>query len=349
MVNEILFLCVSIFYTIYSIIRFKNFSHLRRNLLQNYLIYSILFLFLFLFLKFYSHIKGFDLYSVPIFYIMINISFYLSFYLIDTNIFCKKYLSGLYIVCISTIINLICLLTFLFVDLSRLYYFLGLSIIVFYLLFLGLIFYEFFSIFKFVDKNTDKVKIYELLIVILTLFLSEAFFCTYFIFFEFESVKYIILHLMLLLQIALTIRITRGQSKFLFNIRKGSLVTSLPPLKTKLNEYGESNLKEQFELLFVKDKIYLSPNLQLDDVAAKLFTNKTYVSRLVNNVINKNFRDYVNYYRISEALSYLIKDPSLDFYVLSEKCGFKNYTSFCTAFKVNTGCTPLEWRKKYNQ
>lgn len=104
-----------------------------------------------------------------------------------------------------------------------------------------------------------------------------------------------------------------------------------------------ASLKDRLLGYFEYEKPYLSKNLTMEEVAMRLFTNKTYLSKTINVEMNKNFRELVNYFRVKEAIRIFHEDSSLSMSELRERCGFNNNASFTSAFKLNTGYTPGEW------
>lgn len=114
-------------------------------------------------------------------------------------------------------------------------------------------------------------------------------------------------------------------------------------------EYGSTEIKERLFLLFETEKPYLSPNLTISDLAKMLCTNQSYLSKFLNNNVRMNFNEFVNKYRVDEAISLYEKDNSLNLADLCRMSGFRNVSSFNNAFRLYTGCTPGDWcrRKKY--
>lgn len=98
-------------------------------------------------------------------------------------------------------------------------------------------------------------------------------------------------------------------------------------------------------ILFEKEKLYLNPDIKLIDVARRIGTNKTYLSRALNTRLSKNFCQFVNHYRIREACLMFLKDPGLDIRPLAEQCGFSSQSNFSIVFKYNTGLTPGDWAR----
>lgn len=99
-------------------------------------------------------------------------------------------------------------------------------------------------------------------------------------------------------------------------------------------------------LYFEREKPFLDADLKLADVAQKLYTNKSYLSRALNHKMSKNFNQFVNYYRVKEACRIYLEDPSLKLGELCDRCGFKNLSSFSNAFNLNMHYTPAEWCKE---
>lgn len=97
---------------------------------------------------------------------------------------------------------------------------------------------------------------------------------------------------------------------------------------------------------FETKKPYLDSDLKLADVSKHIYTNRTYLSRALNHKLSKNFNQFVNYYRVKEACRLFIGDPALKVNDLRVKCGFKNISSFSTAFSFNLRYTPAEWCKE---
>ena len=113
-------------------------------------------------------------------------------------------------------------------------------------------------------------------------------------------------------------------------------------------EYGNYEIKSRIFALFEKEKPYLSPDLTIADLAKMLYTNQSYLSKFLNNGIKMNFNEFVNNYRVNEAISLFEENNNLTLTDLCRMSGFRNITSFNNAFRLCTGCTPGEWcrRKK---
>ena len=104
-----------------------------------------------------------------------------------------------------------------------------------------------------------------------------------------------------------------------------------------------TSLKDRLLAYFESEKPFLSKNISMEEVAMRLFTNKSYLSKTINVEMNKNFRELVNYFRVREAIKIYSSNQNISMNELRDKCGFNNNASFTSAFKLNTGMTPGEW------
>ena len=88
---------------------------------------------------------------------------------------------------------------------------------------------------------------------------------------------------------------------------------------------------------------FLVETYQLQDLARALFTNKLYLSQTINRFSGKNFRQYVNYYRVMYAMELFRGNMGLRVNELSGLCGFHSESSFVRSFKQVTGTIPSHW------
>nr|MCR4859606.1 helix-turn-helix transcriptional regulator [Bacteroidales bacterium] len=109
------------------------------------------------------------------------------------------------------------------------------------------------------------------------------------------------------------------------------------------------SLTGRFEKLMFDEQAFLQPGLTLADVADRLHSNKTYISRLVNNTYNLAFPDLLNALRIEYAQRYLIDHRDARQSETATACGFPNASSFNSIFKKVTGTTPKIWLATYDR
>ena len=94
-------------------------------------------------------------------------------------------------------------------------------------------------------------------------------------------------------------------------------------------------------------KPFLDDKLNLETFARAMFSNKVYVSKTINYYSGRNFRQFVNWYRIQYALELMRADPHLKMEEVSVMSGFHSTVSFNMAFRLFEGRTPMEWHEEY--
>lgn len=107
--------------------------------------------------------------------------------------------------------------------------------------------------------------------------------------------------------------------------------------------WDEDSLASRFQHLMMDQQAFLQPRLTLDDVAESLQTNKTYVSKMVNNTYNLGFPELINTLRVDYAEQYILKHREAKQDEIAQECGFLSASSFNTVFKKVTGMTPKVW------
>ncbi len=110
---------------------------------------------------------------------------------------------------------------------------------------------------------------------------------------------------------------------------------------------NEELQKKLFQLL-EEDKIYRQPELRITDVANLLNTNRTYISKIINDELHTNFSDLINEYRIESAKNQLLDctKNALSLTEIAENSGFSTNSSFYRVFKNKVGVSPGDFRKK---
>jgi len=98
-----------------------------------------------------------------------------------------------------------------------------------------------------------------------------------------------------------------------------------------------------------EDRVYLNPNLTLQDLAVRLHVHRNYLSQIINVKYRMNFKDFLNQYRIEEAKKMLLSAEYDHKTVLAVvyDAGFNSKSVFNNAFKKFTGLTPSEFRNQH--
>ncbi|MBO4504087.1 MAG: helix-turn-helix transcriptional regulator [Bacteroidales bacterium] len=118
-------------------------------------------------------------------------------------------------------------------------------------------------------------------------------------------------------------------------------------LEVKADNNADQDLIVQLKTMFEVDKVYIDPDLSLNQLAKKMGTNRATLSHVINQYFHKSFPALLNQYRVNEALRLLTEKSSKDYKleVIGEMCGYRNRQVFHSAFKRETGITPNHFRK----
>lgn len=103
--------------------------------------------------------------------------------------------------------------------------------------------------------------------------------------------------------------------------------------------------KSKIETLIQEEKLYQNPELTLNDLAKKLETNASVISKTINQGFQMNFNDCINNYRIEAVKNSFAEGEHKKSTLLgiAYDCGFNSKATFNRAFKKNTGTTPKEF------
>lgn len=112
-------------------------------------------------------------------------------------------------------------------------------------------------------------------------------------------------------------------------------------------DYDGEYSKKLYEY-FEQKKPWLKADLNIWDVAKDLGTNRTYVSKCINENFKCNFNVFVNEFRIAEACKKLTDKKYREYSLteIADLCGFGSLSSFNRIFKSTTGTTPAIYKKE---
>ncbi len=120
-----------------------------------------------------------------------------------------------------------------------------------------------------------------------------------------------------------------------------------PAKKVNLSEEQLAELSQSMENLMEQEQLYLLHDFQIIDLAAKLNIPVHHCSYIINNTIGKNFRDWINGYRVDHFLvQHPIKSDKLTIEAIASESGFKSLATFYNAFKKEKGVMPTNYFNK---
>lgn len=99
-----------------------------------------------------------------------------------------------------------------------------------------------------------------------------------------------------------------------------------------------------------EEKPYLDKGFSSEMLADKVHSNRTYVSRVINNECGMSYNHFINQYRIKDAIKLLTSSEGEKNTIESVafSVGFSSKSSFNPAFKRYTGLTPSMYLKHNN-
>ncbi len=115
--------------------------------------------------------------------------------------------------------------------------------------------------------------------------------------------------------------------------------------KIKLDPDLQMTMWLKLQELMQNEKVYLQHAVSLADMAHRLNTNTSYLSNVINEVSQQNFRHLVNQYRVEEACK-MFDDPSnkhITIEGIAQNVGFHSKSAFNSAFKKIMTVTPSEY------
>lgn len=107
------------------------------------------------------------------------------------------------------------------------------------------------------------------------------------------------------------------------------------------------NWMERVNAFMNDNKPYKNADLSVSDLAEMLGTKPHVLSKIINDSYHKNFRDFVNTYRIEEfiRLAHTKEFKRYTFLALAQEVGFNSKSTFNLAFKKLTNQSPREYFK----
>jgi AraC-like DNA-binding protein len=135
------------------------------------------------------------------------------------------------------------------------------------------------------------------------------------------------------------------------------LVNSEPIItiaETTTKKYQKSGIDETLLAVYEekiikhmkKNKPYLNAELSLDELSKQISIPKHHITQTLSAKIGKSFYQFVNEFRIQEAIVRLKKSPDESMLSLAYDVGFNSKSSFNFYFKKVTGYTPLVYKKE---
>lgn len=99
---------------------------------------------------------------------------------------------------------------------------------------------------------------------------------------------------------------------------------------------------------WIAEKKFCEEELNIKDVAMNIGTNHNYLSQYLNNHLGVTFQVWLNTLRIEESKKILISGEKISIEEVGIRVGIPQSYNFSRWFRVVTGMTPYQYRKKHS-
>ena len=104
-------------------------------------------------------------------------------------------------------------------------------------------------------------------------------------------------------------------------------------------------LMKRIEELVAGEKMFLEPELTLQQIATALNEKERNISQAINTIQQRNLNDYINSLRIEYACRLLLENKEKPIFEVMYESGFSTKGAFNLAFKKTIGKTPTQYRE----
>ena len=119
---------------------------------------------------------------------------------------------------------------------------------------------------------------------------------------------------------------------------------------TEISTIGHADMEllERIKEIMIVEKPFKDPELSISDFAAMVRNKPHIVSKLINDIFQRNFRDFINEFRVREFIKNANSNQNKNytFLYMAHEVGFNSKSTFNLAFKKITGISPREYFKK---
>lgn len=129
---------------------------------------------------------------------------------------------------------------------------------------------------------------------------------------------------------------------------EGEEVTATSRTKKPYKEDFRDILRPRIAV-WVKAKAYTHEQFTLEELASRLYTNKTYLSTFIKDEYDMNFSGWVTNLRIDEAKRIMMKEPEKRLQEVAFECGFSSLTYFSSVFSKSEGISPSVWQREFSR
>ncbi|WP_269621304.1 helix-turn-helix domain-containing protein [Zhongshania sp. BJYM1] len=112
---------------------------------------------------------------------------------------------------------------------------------------------------------------------------------------------------------------------------------------SSLTQTLAQSLWRDLQVLMEDRAPYLKNDLRLSDLAEMAKIPPNHLSQIINQYAGKNFFEFINEYRIAQAIRLLAQQPNAKIITIALESGFNSQSAFYKQFKKSTGHTPKQY------
>ena len=168
-----------------------------------------------------------------------------------------------------------------------------------------------------------------------------------------NALSCMVMPLVLLEMVAIGLKILYDSAFVVMHDHERLIVESMKISRVDSGVGGEMRGEDQYEELYERilfyfeaSKPYLDGDLTINDVVKVVYSNKVYISKAICHYTGRNFRQFVNYYRVMHSMDLFRNNLEFKVTELAAKSGFNNLVSYTMAFRLFMNETPSEWCRK---
>lgn len=113
--------------------------------------------------------------------------------------------------------------------------------------------------------------------------------------------------------------------------------------RSALQSTDATRIAQKIETAMTDHQLYRNHNLSLGDLSTHIGVTPNYVSQTLNETLSASFFDYVNRWRVQEAMP-LVAAGERTVVDIANEVGFNSRSAFYKAFRSATGMTPSAYR-----
>lgn len=115
---------------------------------------------------------------------------------------------------------------------------------------------------------------------------------------------------------------------------------------SKISTETQNNMINHLKTVMSNSQCYLEPEISLKQLAQQSDISIHDLSQILSQGVNTRFYDFINAYRVEDAIKMLNKGYQKPMVDLALEVGFKSRTTFYKAFNKKVGKTPLQYKRE---